>query len=926
MRGPRQHVHRGVVEAAGLLIDEALVGAREARLRAVRAWSPGAGVFRVRGALLVRFAAPRAVDCARAAGAPLVRLGASATSAVGSAPLRPDEIAAVAPPPGSIAIVRADAIAIVIPSEADREDPATYLDLDAFELLRVEPLGAPPGVAQIAADRTTAPRALLGVGKAPAEQAQIVAAIAALRAAPAVSAKPIPSGEAPRAQALTILATVLAAAAGILGRLFPSSAARATTKSSATTTQNDERALAAYEADPPGPSLADRLAARMRTLVAELLVRARLAHLIGRRQAEYLGKLLDMLDRGDLMEALRHAIPLGGKDEGTGPGSPALGVPAPRSDLAISLAQARGGSSMFATDDLYAHLRAKYRAAFERLEREGRIDEAAFVLAELLHEEEEAVAFLERHGKLRLAAELAEARKLRPALVVRQWFIAGDEARAVRIARRYDAFAEALTRLSNHERGDDLRRLWAEHLAQSGDFAAAVRVIWPVAEARRLAQAWIDRGIAQGGAIAAHLLGKKLTAWPQTFPEVLPVTLAIIEDEGPGADRHRRALAEALTTASRTSGARDLARAAARAMIKDAGLSGDPASHAIVTKLVGFAEDPALRADIPTWPAIMRASLQLCSTPRTIEIAAADTGTMEIRDAAHLPNGNTVVALGEAGVRVVARSGKTLCHLDQPADRLVVSDHGDRALAIAPRGEALRLARLDLAGRRSEPWCEAPPLVAAPDFDGSQWPVVASGKLLVIDALDTRFSALDPIDLDIARSALAIERYLLSCAVVSVTPSGKLVRARFDLPKWTLRSRTALEIAVDPERDAVGVHVDGSAAVLTSSSSGHQGIDLVHAEAGDRVRELQLPEALGARPAGVWLRGAWIACAAVFHDRIEAYLVDVRDLRVRARVVMHGAKRAALRLSHETLVVGDDRGRFLVMEHAHGGVVHDLRV
>src|SRR5262249_3706532 len=151
---------------------------------------------------------------------------------------------------------------------------------------------------------------------------------------------------------------------------------------------------------------------------------------------------------------------------------------------------------------------------FERLEREGRIDEAAFVLAELLRESAEAVAFLERHGRLRLAAELAEARALPPGLLVRQWVLAGDVDPALRIARRRGAFADALVRMENHERAPALRVVWAETLAEAGDFAAAVDVIWPVESARRIGAAWVEHAIAQGGVPAARMLAKKLVLAP----------------------------------------------------------------------------------------------------------------------------------------------------------------------------------------------------------------------------------------------------------------------------------------------------------------------------------------------------------------------------------------------------------------------------
>ena len=61
----------------------------------------------------------------------------------------------------------------------------------------------------------------------------------------------------------------------------------------------------------------------------------------------------------------------------------------------------------------------------------------------MVSEEIELAHFLERHGRPRLAAELAEARGLPPGRVVRQWFLARDVARAVDLARRTGTFADA---------------------------------------------------------------------------------------------------------------------------------------------------------------------------------------------------------------------------------------------------------------------------------------------------------------------------------------------------------------------------------------------------------------------------------------------------------------------------------------------------
>ena len=72
-------------------------------------------------------------------------------------------------------------------------------------------------------------------------------------------------------------------------------------------------------------------------------------------------------------------------------------------------------------------------------EAQGKIERAAWVYAELIGDAEEAVQVLERGGKLREAAEVAEKKELAPGLIVRLWFQAGEVERALAIARRTHA-------------------------------------------------------------------------------------------------------------------------------------------------------------------------------------------------------------------------------------------------------------------------------------------------------------------------------------------------------------------------------------------------------------------------------------------------------------------------------------------------------
>src|SRR5262249_42216916 len=147
-----------------------------------------------------------------------------------------------------------------------------------------------------------------------------------------------------------------------------------------------------------------------------------------------------------------------------------------------------------------------------------------------LHDNREAVSFLERHGKLRLAAEVAEARELPPDLVARQWVIAGDYRRALEIARRSGVFAQAVAQLerTHPDAACMLRLHFADALATGGDFVAAVEAVWPVESARHLAAAWIARGLELGGLVEARLLPRQLSVEPAAFPAVRDRALTIL--------------------------------------------------------------------------------------------------------------------------------------------------------------------------------------------------------------------------------------------------------------------------------------------------------------------------------------------------------------------------------------------------------------
>jgi hypothetical protein len=918
---PARVAHLGVVEAAGLAFDAAILGEAEARRRAVTGSSPGSSLVAEGARIALIFGATRAIDASRAPGAPLVR----ARGALVAAPLDGAELDAIAPPPGAIVIVEGGVSRAL--EGAAPLDPATLLDVDAFEIVEAASLGPAPRPAPAARPPEVDARAALGLPPPPPAALAVAAALRGTGSPPRSS----PSRDLARGAGLAASRLVaralgaIATLASLLARLAQRAAAPLP-RDSAGPPRADGTPPRDLVLPPRGPSPAERFAEWLRRLAASLVSRTRLADLLGRAQARWLAETLELFEQRRFDEALRRAVPLG---EGGGSKPPALSVPRARADLAIAPARGRATSSLGLGGALFDDLRAVYRRAYGALDRAGRTDEAAFVLAELLGANEEAVAYLERAGRLELAARVAEARRLPAEIVVRQWMLAGDVARATRIARAHGAFEAAVAKLARSGADGPLRVAWAGALAEAGDFAAAVEVAWPVAEARLVALAWIEAGLAAGGVAAARLLARKLAVVPGSFADVRAAALALAAREDDDAVAERRALAEALCEGPRTAEARSIARAVARALLADRGATGSPPLHLAVDRLVKLADDGALRSDVPAVDrASPRPALASASVIRRVDIAAADAGAAIVHDVAPLPGGRVALALGEAGVRVVSRDGRTLFALSEPAHRLVPSTSGARALALARRGEATRVARLDLAARRAEVWTEAILDAHAREFDGLAWIVGVGRALHVVDAAEPRFEPTLTCPLD--GPALAVARCPGGAAAI-VRDRGRdgdgAERWWWQVPGFTLRDRTTV---ADPAKRAclaaIGTH--GSAAIARRTAPTEDGelpkVELLVWIGGQRGRvEIGPP---GAEPIAVEATGPFYAVALRVPGAVRVALVDTLYRLVRMEITLVGATRVALRLGPETLAIGDDRGRALVIDLGHGDVLRDLRV
>ncbi|MBW8876060.1 MAG: hypothetical protein JF614_13925 [Acidobacteria bacterium] len=644
-----------------------------------------------------------------------------------------------------------------------------------------------------------------------------------------------------------------------------------------------------------------RFAAAFHRLTGRTTLASRFSRAVSRHHAAYLNRLMEMFESGDFDNALHHAVPLAVPAE-AGPRRLPLRPLSPRAELRIRPERSRPWSSSGISPEVYGELRRLYREAFQRLEAQERIEEAAYLLAEVLHAHEEAVGFLERHGRFRLAAEMAEARDLPPGLVVRQWFLAGDRERALRLARRTGAFADAVTRLERSrqpEEARELRRLWAQELARAGDYAAAVDALWPLETERHRALTWMDRAIEQGGPPAGRMLARKVALAPEPFGKVRDASLALLESWRAEGAAARLSFADTLRRGPRTPAAQSLARAAVRALARDSGRLGARLEPAELRQLVTFAGDAALKADAPALPLPPREPWISRPGLWRVEITGRDAGTMPAHDAAFLPNGLTVVALGEAGVRLLSRDGRAVAEFDPPAHRLAVSDHGDRALALARRGEVWRVTKIDFVSRTAEDWCDARLESFAPDFDGGLWFVAEPNGLSAIETTAGGFDGVWATPLP--GPALAIARSATHCSLL--VASHELEVWTYELPSLTLRHRETVPPGPPLRSRHLGISPEGR---LVEPPA-----DLLPA---------------GSRPGPPAVAGDWIAFPVHSKAGFVIHLHHCPSGGVRAEVVLERATRVTLHLTPQTLTLADDRGRVLVLDLEYGQVRRDLRL
>lgn len=727
----RQPVWAGVQPVAGLWLEATRLPATTRVARLLDAWRPGARALRFADGDLLRYAAAVHLDCATLPGEPLCEI---APGVLAGAPLTAQERSDAAD--ADVLLVRGAHVRALRTADAQALDLAPWLALDDYPLHDTFDCMPPPVLPDVARLKGRTLREALG-DKAPApsaERAKFLKALAERQRDRAISGG--------RRQGSAASGRPLSAAPrwlpGLLGWLAGLGAVGAVGTASGTAGQGGTagRDVAPRRA-PAKPSA-------WRNALTRLALATRASSLLGWRQAAYLRRLMSMFDDGDLDEALRNALPLDG-DLGDA-FRQSFGTPGRRDRLQLG-GQRAGTVHLDFGDDARTHLRNRYRQAFERLDRQGRIDEAAFVLGELLNARQECVDYLERHGRLAQAADLALGWDLPSATIVRLLVLNDDWERALMVARRDRAFAAAIPALERAHPGVamKLRAIWAEDLADRGDWLGAVDAIWPVAHARHLAAAWLQ--IAERGddllsvralVRRAELLEDTLEAQGERIAALIDGVSAAAGDP-PDDERDvaaRLALAEALLAANTRNPT--LSRMAA-ALLPPLAADAVDGRHRLGKKnfdrLLTLADDPFLKADIPALPggAGTPARVPIWQRAQPLACAAPPAGLIPVLDVGVLEDGRYLLALGDAGVVVCDRRGRVRQRFTAPATRVVVADGGRIALAVAQRESVSRVTRLDLVRRIETDLGTMRLETHAATFDGVAWTVFADGRILVVD-------------------------------------------------------------------------------------------------------------------------------------------------------------------------------------------------
>lgn len=901
--------------ASGYLFDFDLVDRHTAKKRIIALWTPGARVFELDNAAMIKFPAPLPTKTSHCSGLPLVLESGSNGTFFLALPLLPEQLEEMNPPSQSVIRLKHG---IILVEATDKEvDPAMWLDIDLCPVLPDKQINLKPQVEEslLNDEEFDARASLTGETKPDPEMLEFLDLIKN-------SPQKDQVGDG-RAQSSGV------SLSGWLDELFSMMFG----KDRLTRKNPGQKAKSG-----PGQELNLQLG------LMRFLNNTGILQVFIQRQQQYILKMIDLFERGDWSEALKRGIPLAGKTEQ--PDGLSFGIPSIRDKIEISLERSQARESLLSCHpELFEHLRDLYRKSVEHLTNAGRYKDAAFVLADLLGESEEAVSYLERHGEFTLAAQLAEARKLRPAIIVRQWFIAGDIKRTVLIARLTGVFPEAIRLLDKEHRelADALRTFWASHLAESGQYVGAAIVAMDLPDMQHLVLEWTRLALksceSRSGELLAKLLERSSSSdWPLVKEQVNK----LLDDESRELASARLAFAENLTSTNPET--LIMARKAARCLLRDHGMAYINVEKRLLKALTVLADDEALKTDLLRCSlALAKLSLKEREELLFLEFGKGDIGTDPVLDALMLNDGRVVAALGEAGMVILDTSGIRVKHFSIPAYELVISKNSDRLIALARRGDSLHMSRVDLLQLTAEDFGQELISAYATNYDGSLWYAAYQDQFYIVDATLPKFKTIWRMP-GIKALIASISCDEKSCSFATIKETVSIDHSILSLseiwycqlPELQLRRRYQTEgdlynNEIHPRRALMTPNGEPVNYVLCKDESYSN--NTLAVRFGNRVvRDFPcqsiLEESLRVSTINAWTVVSFCQMDDEASRNISSvlFLLDMLQGKTCLQLKFQGAQQLNHRILNNFLTVCDNRGRIVVIDLRDGTLTRSLRL
>lgn len=283
---------------------------------------------------------------------------------------------------------------------------------------------------------------------------------------------------------------------------------------------------------------------------------------------------------------------------------------------------------------------------------------------------------------------------------------------------------------------------------------------------------------------------------------------------------------------------------------------------------------------------------------------------MQIHDARRLPDGHYLLALGEAGVIRINANGKQLVHFALPAFHLVLAINGERALALARRGDVVRASRIDLTTCMVSDWLSHPIDFWAPQYDGVVWNAVIDNRIVAIDTSKDQLSVI----WQVAQLPGKVIDFLDDgvTQLILMAKAQELEQWRYALPSRRMGQRDAIALP-DMGVTQVCARTGYGGPFILTFSHGANGCSLLVTRDVGHSLSVDLGSVIGEPTAQV--QNEWLLVHALLADgRYRCQVIDAQLAGVVAELYVLRPNEARVRAHDGHILVFDRSGRLLDVE------------